>query len=324
MMNKSDFIRKANELGRKAEPFLFVIDFELKKPVIISPDKAKDSGIYFDIKNMTNWNYTDFKKSLEVFKTKSVSKEDYIDSFNFIKKNLLQGNTYLTNLTFPTAIENKSELKEIFNAAKAPYKLLFRDEFTVFSPECFIRISGDQIFSYPMKGTIDASVENAEEIILSDRKELYEHNTIVDLIRNDISQVAEKVYVSKFRYIDKIKSNNKDLLQVSSEITGELHYNWQKNLGNLLIKMLPAGSVSGAPKQKTLEIIKKAEGLERGYYTGIFGYFDGKDLDSAVNIRYLEKKDGKLFFRSGGGITALSNHDPEYSELLNKVYVPVG
>ena len=323
-MKKIDFINEVNDLANKAEPFIFIIDFEIMKPLVLSLSKATNFGIFYDIKGMTNWNYISVENDFNSFKTKPISKYNYNAAFRYIESHLLLGNTYLTNLTFPTEIENKLELIDIFNMAKAPYKLLFKDEFTVFSPECFIKIVGNTISSFPMKGTIDASIENAEEKILSDKKELYEHNTIVDLIRNDLSQVSEKVVVQKFRYIDRIKSNNKELLQVSSEISGKLPYNWKSNLGNIILKMLPAGSVSGAPKQKTLEIIKNAERQKRSYYTGIFGIFDGINLDSAVNIRYIEREKDKIYFRSGGGITALSDPDYEYSELLNKIYVPLG
>jgi para-aminobenzoate synthetase component 1 len=86
---------------------------------------------------------------------------------------------------------------------------------------------------------------------------------------------------------------------------------------------LPAGSVSGAPKRKTLEIIQEAEGEKRGYYTGITGYFDGEKLDSAVMIRYIEQVDDQLYYRSGGGVTTQSVCKNEYDEALAKVYVPV-
>ena len=85
---------------------------------------------------------------------------------------------------------------------------------------------------------------------------------------------------------------------------------------------MPAGSVTGAPKQKTLEIINHVEGLPRGYYTGIFGCFDGENLESAVMIRFIEQRDGQLWFRSGGGITCNSLAELEYQELIDKVYVP--
>jgi len=86
---------------------------------------------------------------------------------------------------------------------------------------------------------------------------------------------------------------------------------------------LPAGSVSGAPKPKTLEIIKAVEEEGRGYYTGVFGYFNGNDLDSGVMIRFIENREGKYFYRSGGGITTQSDVEAEYQETIDKVYVPV-
>jgi para-aminobenzoate synthetase component 1 len=81
--------------------------------------------------------------------------------------------------------------------------------------------------------------------------------------------------------------------------------------------------VSGAPKAKTLEIIREVEGEERGYYTGVFGCFNGAELDSGVMIRFIEKKAEKYYYRSGGGITTQSVVELEYQEVIDKVYVPV-
>ena len=173
-----------------------------------------------------------------------------------------------------------------------------------------------------MKGTIDASIPNAEEKLLNSKKEIAEHNTIVDLIRNDLSMVSKKVRVNRFRYIDRIKTRDKDLLQVSSEISGELENDYHKNIGTILSKLLPAGSICGAPKAKTVEVILNAESYERGYYTGIFGVFDGENMDSAVMIRYMEKSKDGFVFKSGGGVTALSDTREEFQELIDKVYVP--
>ena len=87
------------------------------------------------------------------------------------------------------------------------------------------------------------------------------------------------------------------------------------------MSMLPAGSISGAPKKKTVEIITEAEGYDRGYYTGVFGCFDGENLDSAVMIRFIEKQEsGELLFKSGGGLTVYSDPDSEYREMIDKVY----
>jgi para-aminobenzoate synthetase component 1 len=174
-----------------------------------------------------------------------------------------------------------------------------------------------------MKGTIDAAIDNAAETILNDKKEYAEHCTIVDLIRNDLSMVAKDVFVERFRYIDKIKTHEKELLQVSSKISGQLGTNFHERVGDIIFGLLPAGSVSGAPKEKTVEIIKTAEGYERGYYTGVFGYFDGNTLDSGVMIRFIENINGQLYYKSGGGITVYSKSELEYQELIDKVYVPL-
>jgi para-aminobenzoate synthetase component 1 len=297
----------------------------MKKPVVCSIKDAHASGLFFNIKGETNSRDRGRETSIippSILNRYPVSEKKYSEAYQIVQDNLHGGNTYLLNLTFSTRIEISSSLEQIFIAASAPYKLFFEDRFTVFSPECFIRIAGGKIYSYPMKGTIDASIPDAEKIILDDKKEFWEHNTIVDLIRNDLSIVSERVEVNRFRFIDRIVTPEKVLLQVSSEISGVLPTGWKMNLGDLLFKLLPAGSISGAPKKKTVEIIREAEGEDRGYYTGIFGVFNGEDLDSAVCIRYIEKNGDDYYFRSGGGITANSNKVSEYQELMDKVNVP--
>jgi para-aminobenzoate synthetase component 1 len=174
-----------------------------------------------------------------------------------------------------------------------------------------------------MKGTIDAATPDAEKRLLSSEKELAEHYTIVDLIRNDLNMVARNVRVDRFRYIDRIRTHRHELLQMSSEISGELPPEGMDRIGDILFGMLPAGSVSGAPKRKTLEVIREAERGPRGYYSGIFGIFDGQDLDSCVMIRFIEETPEGLFYRSGGGITARSRFEEEYRELIEKIYVPL-
>ena len=173
-----------------------------------------------------------------------------------------------------------------------------------------------------MKGTIDASISNAKLLLLNNPKEIAEHATIVDLIRNDLSKVATQVRVSNYRYIEEVKTFKKTLLQASSKIEGVLPSNYKELLGDILFSLLPAGSISGAPKMKTLDIIKNTESQERGYFTGIFGIFNGRNLDSGVVIRFIEDRNKNMVFRSGGGITAQSNHKAEYQELIDKVYVP--
>ena len=318
-----NYINELNNLGAARIPFLFIIDFELKKPLVF-PLHQLPGDILFDIPGFSNCDPPEkkLKKLIKITKFPA-SFKDYQKAFEVVKTNLNFGNTYLLNLTMPTEIQANFSLNEIFDYSSAKFRLKYKDKFVCFSPEIFVRIANGKISSFPMKGTIDAQIDHAVDKIIHSKKELSEHNTIVDLIRNDLSMVAKKVRVKRFRYIDKIVTHESELLQVSSEITGELADDYAKNIGSILLKLLPAGSISGAPKQKTLEIIKDAEGSERGYYTGIFGVFDGNILESAVMIRYVEKNKNKLIYRSGGGITALSKVEDEYQELIDKVYVPI-
>lgn len=311
-----------NEYGKESVPFLFIIDFEMKYPIIYKLSEVPNN-ILFKVDGKENYKSLPPVKSKLQFDKFPISYENYLSAFKIVMNNIKDGNTYLLNLTFPTKIKTNFTLKEIFYSSAAKYKLLFENKFVVFSPETFVQIKDGKIFSFPMKGTIDASIENAAEKLLNDPKELAEHNTIVDLIRNDLSIVAKKVRVEKFRYIDEVKTFNKTLLQTSSKIIGELERNYNEKLGEIIYSLLPAGSISGAPKKKTVEIIKKAEGYSRGYFTGIFGIFDGSDLDSAVTIRFIENINSELYFKSGGGITFMSNPKLEYQEMVDKVYVPI-
>lgn len=236
---------------------------------------------------------------------------------------MFQGQTYLLNLTFPTLIDIELSLLELFVASNARFKLYFQDQFVTFSPERFIKIEHNRIKTYPMKGTIDAAIADAQNKILADDKEYAEHTMVVDLLRNDLSMIAQHVRVNRFRYLDSICAGGKTLLQVSSEISGILAPNWHEHIGDLLLTLLPAGSISGTPKKKTVDIIKQVEGYERRFFSGVFGYFDGYSLDSAVMIRFIEKQGEQLVYKSGGGITIDSDAEQEYQELLAKVYLPI-
>lgn len=315
-------ISKINEYAQKHIPFLLLVDFDRQKPVIFTEDELMDEEIFFKT-SLKEISPSESSLPDKVsFKKYPIPYVDYKKGFDNVQSHINNGDTFLLNLTFPTSLKSNLTLRNIYDHSKAKYKLLYKDEFVCFSPETFIRITDSTITSAPMKGTIDAAEEAARQKIISDVKETAEHNTIVDLIRNDLNMVASDVKVSRYRYIDEIKTNDKTLLQVSSEISGELPQNFRKHLGDIIFRLLPAGSISGAPKEKTVEIIHDSEIDRRGYYTGIFAWYDGHNLDSAVMIRYIEQKNNGLVYRSGGGITTMSNPEDEYQELLNKVYVP--
>ena len=370
---KQEIIDKINRLASQDEPFLFVINYQGDKAFIRLLSDINPEECLFDFEGRGNWreNHSeemgDFKRiyeenSREIPKEISEKKKfrgtpldspiswqiipplynNYERSFGIVKSNIMAGNSYLTNLTCRVPVSCNLSLEDIFHRAKGKYKLLLRrkrnlNPFVCFSPETFVRIKGGRIYSYPMKGTLDASLPDAEKQLMEDRKEAAEHATIVDLIRNDLSRVAENVRVDKYRYIDVLHTNKGDILQTSSEISGRLPEDYPQHLGEILDAQLPAGSITGAPKDKTLQIIHEAEGYDRGFYTGIMGIYDQGELNSAVMIRFVEEEaspskteKGKnsevsreLYFKAGGGITSKSDCRKEYEEVIQKIYLPI-
>ena len=312
-----------DDLSLKKVPFFFMVDFLLEKVEVFQENEIEEESLLIDFHNFKNMKTTEAENAEIELKILSESAEIYRKGFDFVQENLRQGNSYLTNYTVKSEIAINLTLKEIFYHSKAKYKVWYNDEFVFFSPETFVEIIDDQIYTHPMKGTIEASIENAVEILKNDVKEKAEHFTVVDLLRNDLSMVADEVQVDEFQRIDFIKTQQKDLYAMSSKISGKLKPEFQNKIGTVMKTLLPAGSILGAPKPKTLEIIAEAENYDRGFYTGVCGWFDGENLDSCVMIRFIEKENGKLFFKSGGGITHLSKFADEYQEMKNKIYVPI-
>ncbi len=331
---KEQAISRLNALGKDREPFLFVINADCSEFIIEPLHAVNASEISYSMEDdfLTFRNYQSAERMPQslLIEKELIETEVYRKAFDMVYGQLTYGNSFLVNLTAATRIRSNFDFRSIFEFSRARYKLFVANKFMCFSPESFVRITEEgRVSSFPMKGTIEASKPDAAHTILNDLKEKYEHTTIVDLIRNDLSKVCDKVWVERFRYLDTIKRHDgSELLQVSSEVSGLVPDNWQSHIGDILVPLLPAGSVTGAPKEKTIEIIKKAEqltysGSERGFYTGIFGIFDGRKLDSAVMIRFIEQTPEGLVFKSGGGITSRSSWQSEYNELISKVYVPI-
>jgi para-aminobenzoate synthetase component 1 len=337
-----DFVEQLNQWGRHKKPFVFLIDFEQKKPLAWLVDDCPDSfqfkftktsSLNKTITNSTKKDHFFSETNDSSFTNSNVNlKSDdlltkhpieitaYQNKYNQVMDALQKGDSFLMNLTIPTPVQNKLDFQSCFDHAKSKYVIWLKEQFIAFSPETFVQIENGKIATFPMKGTIDASLPNAKELLLNDPKEYAEHATIVDLLRNDLSRVASKVRVTNFRYYEEIPTQKGLIGQVSSSIEGELPKDYASRIGSILYDLLPAGSVSGAPKKKTAELIASIEGADRGYYTGIAGYFDGVNLDSCVLIRYLAADN---VYHSGGGITFQSDMASEYQEMINKVYVPV-
>ncbi len=319
-----DDLAYIDRLGAARRPFVSLISYDTMDVRTYPMDELEGVGLYFDSPLLT---YRAEKDSSDHIALEVVHSDR--DSYTLNLKQAIRytkdGHSYLLNFTDETLVRASASLEDIFYASRALFRIYLRDEFVCFSPERFVQIIDDQIHTYPMKGTIDATIADAEKLLLENIKEVAEHNTIVDLLRNDLSIIATDVRVEQYRYITEIHTPQKKILQASSHISGQLSSDWHEHIGSLTAALLPAGSISGAPKQRTLEIIDELENHQRGFYTGIAIFYDGVSLDSAVLIRYMQATDtpGEYLYKSGGGITALSDVDVEYQELLDKIYVPI-
>lgn len=323
-LDKETAIVRMNTFGRQDIPFLFIIDYKQEHSFVEALTKIDTSACLYQFGETGNAPDTDTRYAGRIdWEFVPPLPTDYRRSFDIVKRNLLDGNSYLTNLTCKVPLRTNLTLKDIFLHSHALYKLWLKDSFVCFSPEIFVRMEKGFIKSFPMKGTIDATLPHAESILLNDAKETAEHATIVDLIRNDLSMVSDHVTVTSYRYIDRLQTNKGLILQTSSEICGILPDDYTERLGDILFKLLPAGSITGAPKPRTMQIIAEAESYERGFYTGIMGCYANGRLDSAVMIRFIEQENKQLYFKAGGGITAQSRWESEYSEVKQKIYVPI-
>ncbi|GAD06561.1 para-aminobenzoate synthase, aminase component [Porphyromonas crevioricanis JCM 13913] len=330
--------REMDKAASQATPFLVVLDYELQHAYFVAHPLSQ-SEIRFSIQGHGNATQIYSLQGKYTFEPYPEDIDRYSKRFEEIQRALYRGDSFLANLTIATPLNMSLSLGQVYDHVTATYKLHIPGRLVCFSPEPFVHISSDGIISScPMKGTIDALLPNAEQTLRSDPKELAEHYTIVDLIRNDLSRVSRQVEVKRFAYTERIETNHGPILQMSSEINGKLPEELQLCPGSVLRQLLPAGSICGAPKDATMTAIARAEETTRGFYSGIFGYFDGQSFSSAVMIRYIEQQDKTLpeeeaarsssptnpayLFRSGGGITIHSEPEREYAETQQKVYLP--
>ena len=333
---------RMNALGAGADAFFFLFSYDRNRCLVERTDDIPSTELLFDFPGMTNSCALSCsaERSLSGSPDRSLnspggspsftwqphplSEAEYFEKFRIVHRNMLAGNSYLANLTCRIPLDTDLTMSEILLRSSALYKLWLRGRFVCFSPETFVRISAAGVISScPMKGTISCSLPNARQVLMGDEKETAEHATIVDLIRNDLSRVASHVTVKRYRYVDTLHTNSGDILQTSSEISGLLPSGYRRHLGDIIMEQLPAGSITGAPKRKTVEIIRRAENYDRGFYTGVAGVCKDGVVDSCVLIRFIDREDGKLYFKAGGGITARSDWRKEYNEIIEKTYVPI-
>ena len=382
-LDRPTAIKTINQLASEKRPFLLIASFDTQTNIVLPLSEIDPSEIAFDfngkqnnIEKFTEW--VDHKRAEE--RRSPASKKAFLDesmpviwqpepipfaryqsSFTQLMMALKNGEISLANLTFPTLVKCNLTLPEIFQRTQAKYRLWLKGEFCSFSPETFITIKDNVIATYPMKGTINAAIPNALERLMEDPKEIDEHETVAQEAIRDISLVANNARITRFRYIDRISRGDGEILQSSSMIEGDLPKNYRESLGDLFYQLLPAGSITGSPRDKATEILTQIESYSRHFYSGVAAIFDGENLDSTVLIRYLEEQTRQnnnatddminntidnviddvaddmadnisdqtvsplyhYTFKSGGGITAMSNVENEYHELIEKIYLPI-
>ena len=259
-----------------------------------------------------------------------MSRDEYTYSFNKLKDHILKGDLYEVNLCQEFYVENVeldgySVYKELNEASPTPFSCYFKhDELEIISasPERFLSKKGNKIISQPIKGTArrgDTPTEDSrkKETLRNDPKEISENIMVVDLVRNDLSLIAEPCTVKV-----------EELLGVYSfkqvhQLISTISCTAKEGLGNseLVTKTFPPGSMTGAPKISAMNLINKYEKSKRGIYAGSIGYFKGsKDFDFNVVIRTIIYKLSTryLSFHVGGAVTALAQEEEEFEECLLK------
>lgn len=205
----------------------------------------------------------------------------------------------------------------------SPYLFYFTSddmELAGASPETLVKLEDGVLHTFPLAGTrprgrTAEEDKRLEEELLSDEKELAEHNMLVDLGRNDIGKISRfgSVQVEKYLSIERFSH----VMHIGSTVRGELREDC--DAVNAIDAILPAGTLSGAPKLRAAEIIDQLEHNKRGVYGGAVGYLDFTgNLDACIAIRLAFAKNGKVFIRSGAGIVADSEPEKEYQECINK------
>jgi len=205
----------------------------------------------------------------------------------------------------------------------SPYMFYFSGddmEIAGASPETLVRLENGILHTFPLAGTrprgkTEEEDKRLESELLSDGKECAEHNMLVDLGRNDIGKISEfgSVKLEKYMSIERFSH----VMHIGSTVRGQIRQG--RDAVDAVDAILPAGTLSGAPKIRACEIINRLENNKRGIYGGAIGYMDfAGNLDTCIAIRIAYKKNGKVFVRSGAGIVADSIPENEYQECINK------
>ena len=255
------------------------------------------------------------------------SKEQYCNMVVKAKEYIKEGDIFQVVLSNKIEAEIEGSILDAYRFLRStnpsPYMFYFYSndiEISGASPETLVKLENNKLYTFPLAGTRKRGKDEEEDLelekeLLADEKELAEHNMLVDLGRNDIGKISEinSVKVDKYMSIEKFSH----VMHIGSTVSGTLRSD--KDALDAIDSILPAGTLSGAPKLRACEIINELEGNKRGIYGGAIGYIDFTgNLDMCISIRLAFAKNGKVFVRSGAGIVADSVPENEYEECINK------
>ena len=213
LRDHAEAIARINRFATLGRPFLFLVNYAAEHAVVEPLDALAPNALAYDFGGVTNLSPESphrtvphaslFGKNTPALTPKMPPADDYRRAFGIVQRGLLRGDSFLTNLTQRVPIETSLTLADIFARARARYRLFVPGQWVCFSPEPFVRIADGHIRTFPMKGTLP-DTDGAAERLMADAKEAAEHATVVDLLRNDLSRVAEHVRVERYRYVERV------------------------------------------------------------------------------------------------------------------------
>ncbi|MDR2597495.1 MAG: anthranilate synthase component I [Treponema sp.] len=255
------------------------------------------------------------------------TKEEYCQMVNRAKNHIKEGDIFQVVLSNRFEADFEGSIFDTYRVLRtinpSPYMFYFGGsnlEIAGASPETLVKLHNGKLFTFPLAGTRPRGANDEEDIalekeLLADEKELAEHNMLVDLGRNDLGKISKFGTVTVENYMSILRFSH--VMHIGSTVSGEIIEG--KTGLDAINAVLPAGTLSGAPKIRAMQIINEQEKNKRGIYGGAIGYLDFTgNMDTCIAIRIVYKRNNKVFIRSGAGIVADSNPESEYQECVNK------
>jgi anthranilate synthase component 1 len=304
----------------------FIVNLKLDE---IDEEYEKAAARIKEMRDAAFGRYSDeeFKGSLKSELKPRFSKEQFCSMVDKAKEYIFDGDIFQVVLSNCLTGEYEGSLMNTYRQLRSlnpsPYMFYFASdtlEVAGASPETLVKLENGVLHTFPLAGSSKRGVNEAEDAafeaaLLSDEKELAEHNMLVDLGRNDLGRVSRfgTVEVEKYKQVEKYSH----IMHISSTVRGVMSEDMDAI--DAINAVLPAGTLSGAPKIRACEIIAKLEKDKRGIYGGAVGYIDFTgNMDMCIAIRLAYKKNGKVHVRSGAGIVSDSVPEKEFEESLNK------